>query len=210
MASKKISFSNSENQNSKGLETVFGYQPKKKENKTTFEMVPIESISLDPKGEFQQLYPLEEENICNISESMKKKGFLNHQPLVLIFIEEENSTFLGDGHNRLEGALRAKITVVPVVRLSYATRREAKIAMLELQINRRQLTDSMKMKSVMLLMELRGEKKEKNSSGKKSEIIADQTGMSSRQVEKINSIAKSENPELIEAVKNGKKSISKA
>ena len=55
MASKKISFSNSENQNSKGLETVFGYQPKKKENKTTFEMVPIESISLDPKGEFQQL-----------------------------------------------------------------------------------------------------------------------------------------------------------
>ena len=210
MASKKISFSNSENQNSKGLETVFGYQPKKKENKTTFEMVPIESISLDPKGEFQQLYPLEEENICNISESMKKKGFLNHQPLVLIFIEEENSTFLGDGHNRLEGALRAKITVVPVVRLSYATRREAKIAMLELQINRRQRTDSMKMKSVMLLMELRGEKKEKNSSGKKSEIIADQTGMSSRQVEKINSIAKSENPELIEAVKNGKKSISKA
>ena len=73
MASKKISFSNSENQNSKGPETVFGYQPKKKENKTTFEMVPIESISLDPKGEFQQLYPLEEENICNISESMKKK-----------------------------------------------------------------------------------------------------------------------------------------
>ena len=81
--------------------------------------------------------------------------------MVLIFIEEENSTFLGDGHNRLEGALRAKITVVPVVRLSYATRREAKIAMLELQINRRQLTDSMKMKSVMLLMELRGEKKRK-------------------------------------------------
>lgn len=211
MATKKISNTDLDsNDLTNKLSDIFSFESTKRENVTSFEEVPLESIKLDPKGEFTSLFPLEEENICNISNNMKKKGFKKSQALTLITIENENIEFLGDGHNRREAALRAGIDMVPVYRESYPTRKEAKIAMLELQINRRQLTDSLKFKTVALLMELRGEKKEANSSGKKSEIIAAKTGMSSRQVEKINSIAKSDDQKLIDDVKNGKKSVSKA
>lgn len=168
MATKKISNSDL---NSNGLinnlSDIFSYENSKRENVTSFEEVPLSSIKLDPKNEFTNLFPLDEENITNISNNMKKHGFKKSMALILIRIEGENEWFVGDGHNRREAALRAGIDMVPVYRESYPTRKEAKIAMLELQINRRQLTDSLKFKTVALLMELRGEKKEANSSGKK-------------------------------------------
>lgn len=211
MATKKITNSDL---NSNGLinnlSDVFSYENSKRENVTSFEEVPLESIKLDPKDEFTNLFPLDEENICNISNNMNKKGFKKSQALTLITIENENIEFLGDGHNRREAALRAGIDMVPVYRESYPTRREAKIAMLELQLNRRQLTDAIKIKTVALYRELLGDKKAENGSGKLSEQIAEATGISVRQVEKINTILNSEDESLKEEALSGKTSINQS
>ena len=82
MATKKISNSDL---NSNGLinnlSEVFSFENSKRENVTSFEEVPLESIKLDPKDEFTNLFPLDEENICNISNNMNKKGFKKSQAL---------------------------------------------------------------------------------------------------------------------------------
>ncbi len=206
MAGKKISFSDAE-KSLGNIDDIFSVNTKKTENKTHFEEIPLEEIQLDPKGEFQKLYPLEEENIQKIAQNMSKRGFRKNQALELITIEEENSTFLGDGHNRREAALRAGITKVPVYRSSFATRKEAKLAMMECQLLRRNLSDSMKFKAVSAYMEL---KEGRSSGGNKLDEIADKTGMSRRQVAKISYIKNSGDEELIEAVENNKKSINQA
>ncbi len=210
MATKKTSFSAVAG-NLSGLDDIFDYEPeRKKENVTSFEEISVTDIKLDPKDEFTNLYPLDEENINRIAESIKKRGFRKSQALTLVYIECENDEFLGDGHNRLQAAKLAEIEKVPVYRESYATRKEAKIAMLELQLNRRNLTDALKFKSIQLYMELKGEGKAENGSGKKSEEIAKNFGMSSRQIEKINAIRKSGDEELIAAVESGEKTINRA
>ena len=206
MAGKKISFSDAE-KNLNGIDDIFSFKNEKKENKTHFEEIPIEEIKLDPKGEFQKLYPLEEENIQKIAQNMSKRGFRKIHALELITIEEEKSTFVGDGHNRLEAAIRAGISKVPVYRSSYATRKEAKIAMMECQLLRRNLSDSMKFKAVSAYMEL---KEGRSSEGNKLDEIASKTGMSRRQVAKISYIKNSGDTDLINAVENNEKSINQA
>lgn len=211
MATKKISNTDLDsNDLSNKLGDIFGFENTKRENVTSFEEVPLSSIKLDPKDEFTNLFPLDEENITNISNNMKKKSFRKSQALTLITIENENIEFLGDGHNRREAALRAGIETVPVYRETYPTRKEAKIAMLELQLNRRQLTDVIKIKTVAMYRELLGDKKAENGSGKISEQIAEATGFSVRQVEKINTILNSEDESLKEEALSGKTSINQS
>lgn len=209
MATKKINFSEIAKKTSldENLGEVFSYEKNNDEKSQT--LMDVNEIKLDPKGEFQNLFPLEEENISNIAESMKKRGFKKSMALILVNIEEENECFLGDGHNRREAAIRAGISKVPVIIETYETRKEAKISMIEYQLHRRNLNDSAKMKTVGIYLELKG-KKASNGSGKISETIAEKTGLSSRQVEKINSIYKNGDEKLIEEVESGKKSINQA
>ncbi len=210
MATKKTSFSASANSLAE-LDNIFDYEPeRKKANVTSFEEIAVSEIKLDPKNEFTNLYPLDQENINKIAESIKKRGFRKSQALTLIFIENENDEFLGDGHNRLAASKIAELEKVPVYRETYATRKEAKIAMLELQLHRRNLSDALKFKSLQMYMELKGEGKAENGAGKKSEAIAEIMGISARQVDKMNAIRKSGDKKLIDAVLQNKKTISKA
>lgn len=210
MATKKTSFSVSTNSLAE-LDDIFDYEPeRKKANVTSFEEINVLEIKLDPKNEFTNLYPLDQENINKIAESIKKRGFRKSQALTLIYIENENDEFLGDGHNRLAASKIAELEKIPVYRETYATRKEAKIAMLELQLHRRNLSDALKFKSLQMYMELKGEGKAENRTGKKSEAIAAALGMSARQVEKINAIRKSGDKDLIDAVLKNNKTINKA
>lgn len=104
-----------------------------KPNKTTFEMMNVEDIKLDPKGEFQKIFPLDESLISKLTEVMQNKGYDNSQPLQIceVLSEKESGWFLIDGHNRLEALIRALLKQVPVYRHTFATRTEAKVYVME-------------------------------------------------------------------------------
>lgn len=180
-----------------------------RKNETHFEEVSLEEIKFDPKNEFQNLFPLDEENIKNIAEDIKKKGFVKSQCVTLISIEDEGEDyFVGDGHNRVEAAKRAGIEKIPVYRQVFATRKEAKIAMLDLQLKRRNLTDALKMKTVALYQELLG--KSSRGEGKLSAKIAEAAGIGERTVQKMQAVLNSGDDELIDDVLSEKKSGNKA
>lgn len=199
MATKKIKFSDTQIE---GLDVIFDYSaPKVEGKKVVIEYVKTSLIKEDPKKQFTNLFPLDEKNIENLSKSMKTKGFRKDRPLTLITIEDEDIEFIGDGHNRLNAAIAADIEEVPVCHEFYSTRKEAEIAMLELQLHRRNLSDQLLFRTITRYQELKGNHKAENGAGKKSEQIAKETGVSARQVEKINAISKDE--EATEALMNG-------
>lgn len=199
MATKKIKFTDTQIE---GLDEIFDYSvPKVEGKKVVIEYVKTSLIKEDPKKQFTNLFPLDEKNIENLSKSMKTKGFRKDRPLTLITIEDENIEFIGDGHNRLKAAIAADIEEIPVCHELYSTRKEAEIAMLELQLHRRNLSDQLLFRTITRYQELKGNHKAENGAGKRSEQIAKETGVSARQVEKINAISKDE--DATEALMNG-------
>jgi len=176
-------------------------------------MLPVEQIQLDPKGEFQKLFPINESDLGNIVESMKKKGFLKHQHLLVATIIEEDMTILVDGHTRLKAARAAGIDEVPVYEITAETRKEAKIACYEMQLFRRNLSDGQKLMAIEAMDVLKNPGRKSSDSqdepsGKSAERLGEQLGMSTRQVEKGRAILASGDEETIEKVKNDEMSFS--
>lgn len=213
---KKINFSDTiknEEVNS-DLSAVLSYKDSTSSKKTVqFSYMKLADIKLDPQEQFTNLLPIEDENLEHICENMKKYGFRKEQALIIVHIENENGCeegFLGDGHTRKLAAEMAEIDEVPVTHYYFANRKEAEISMIELQLNRRNMDDALKFKTITRYMELRGQGKAPAGTGKTSEKIAKLTGTSTRQVEKINSIKNSANQELIDAIENKEISINQA
>lgn len=205
---KKVSFS-PDGLEIGGFGGMFGAENEERKNETHFEEIPLEEIKFDPKNEFQNLFPLDEENIKSIAEDIKKKGFVKSQCVTLVSIENEGGGyFVGDGHNRVEAAKRAEIEKIPVYRQVFATRKEAKLAMLDLQLKRRNLTDALKLKTVALYQELLG--KSSRGEGKLSAKIAEATGMGNRTVQKMQTVLNSGDDGLIDDVLSERKSGNKA
>lgn len=111
-------------------------------------MLPIDEITLDPKGEFQKLFPIETSDLDNIAESMRKKGFYKNQHVLYAHIEDENVSFLIDGHTRLQAAKLAGLDEVAVYELNFETRDDATNFALELQLNRRNLTSAQLLQAI--------------------------------------------------------------
>ena len=213
---KKINFSDTiknEEVNS-DLSAVLSYKDSTSSKKNVqFSYMKLADIKLDPQEQFTNLLPIEDENLEHICENMKKYGFRKEQALIIVHIENEEGCeegFLGDGHTRKLAAEMAEIDEVPVTHYYFANRKEAEISMIELQLNRRNMDDALKFKTITRYMELRGQGKAPAGTGKTSEKIAKLTGTSTRQVEKINSIKNSANQELIDAIENKEISINQA
>lgn len=179
-------------------------------------LVSIETITLDPEGEFQKIFPINENDLEKITESIKQKGFYKHQPLIISEILQENRSFLIDGHTRFQASINAGLDKVPVYTVTFDTRKEAILFCYNLQLNRRNLTDSQKLKAISAMDFLKspGKKNETESNmstGKSSEIIAKSLGVSPRQVEKSRVVLNAPNSEeILKEIEEGKSSINKA
>lgn len=211
---KKINYNEAKNNNSAKNQLAQAFSDSLKiapATESDIKMIPLKEIHLDPKGEFQKLYDKDEKDLNNIAESMKKNGFFKHQHIIMVHINEENDTFPGDGHTRLAAAEIAGIEKIPVYEVTFDTRKEALLAMYGLQINRRNLTSGQKLMAIKAMDALKnpGKKAEdsEEENGKSAEALADQLGMSTRQVERGRAILKSGDEETIEAVESGDMSL---
>ena len=211
---KKINYSAEKNKQADNqLANMFGGFNTASISESDIKMLPVEQIQLDPKGEFQKLFPINESDLGNIVESMKKKGFLKHQHLLIVTILEEDVTILGDGHTRFKAAQLAGIDEVPVYEITAETRKEAKIACYEMQLFRRNLSDGQKLMAIEAMDVLKNPGRKSSDSqdepsGKSAERLGEQLGMSTRQVEKGRAILASGDEETIEKVKNDEMSFS--
>lgn len=204
---------------SKDFTSLFNGFSGKSENtgKTTFEKMKVSEIRLDPAGEFQKLFPMNETELQNITLSMSSEGFHKFNPLILVTIqsEEDSVNILGDGHTRLEAAKNAGIDEVTVYRTTFETRKQAKQALLQYQLYRRNLTAGEKAKYLEILDSVKkpGIKNKENkdeSKGKSAEKMAQLLGCSTRTVENMRSVNNSGERQIIDAMQNNEISPSAA
>jgi ParB-like chromosome segregation protein Spo0J len=98
-------------------------------------MVPLSSLHLTKSS--RGLSIQEPEKIARIAEDIKTNGFGRNQPILIT----KDSAIL-DGNSRYQTALKAGIRTVPVAVKKFENKNEALIYEYELQLNRRNLTDS--------------------------------------------------------------------
>lgn len=214
----KVNFSASSSSFANSFPTV---NTSVKPNKTSFEMRKVSELKLDPKGEFQRLFPLDEVLIEKLAKSMEQKGYDKSQPIQLIKIlsEPETGEVVGDGHNRKCGAEKGKIEEVPVYVHTFATREEAKIYLMEdLQLHRRNLTQIQKIALIEALDKLKNpgrkpsdsEDEKETYTGKSATKTAEEIGVSTSYVENVRNVLNNGDEEIIKDMKAGELSVSAA
>ena len=219
---KKINFNeaskNTKSDFSENIKTL-NKQTSVKPVKTSFEKINPNEIILD--DEFQNLFPLDEKAIENLTQRMESKGYDESQPIHLgKFLEESDTDYVCiDGHHRRLAAINAGIDKIPVYRHVFDTRKDGVIYALELQLLRRNedkhnlYNDFLKLKK---LKEITGETVEmpednsEKTEGKQSEKDAQKLGVSARQVEKLNAIDSSDREDLKEQLSEGAISVNAA
>ena len=217
MASKKISYNDLKKQNDRNqLAQAFSAGKTVVSQNTGFEKVKVEDIAEDPKGDFTEIFPFNEEMAKSIADSIIARGYDKTQVIHLFKIREEPETMenpiRGDGAHRVAAAKIAGIEEVPAYIHTFDTRTEALIYAYELQILRRNLEPYQKLDAMAKLDKLKnpGKKTDGENTGKSSEEIADVLGVSPRTAERMRNIINNADEETLEAVKSGEMSISKA
>ena len=219
MATKKINF-NEINKNKAATSTLSealknndnNIEHTVKPQKTTFEKIPPQEIRTDPKNEFNTLYPLNLDTVHTLAGRMEDKGYDDSQCIHTARFndEEETGEICIDGHHRRQAAIEAEIERVPVYRHVFETRQEGLIYALELQLIRRNVDKGDLYKDFLKLKKLKeayrgisGDEPVEKESGKQAERDAKKLGTSTRQVEKMNAIEKSDREDIKEALENG-------
>ncbi len=107
-------------------------------NKTDFNTtdkvftVSIEKIHFDK--DYKAVFKQEEDKVQRITEDMKLNGYDNSQPIII----DENYAIL-DGNSRYMACNAAGITKIPVIIKKFASKKEALVYELNLQMNRRNI-----------------------------------------------------------------------
>lgn len=214
MACKKISYNDLKKNENSQLEAAFHNE--KPSIQTGFEKIKIDEIRDDPKGDFVDLFSLDENSVQNIAKSMEAKGYDKTQPVHLAKILEEKETVEKpiriDGAHRVAAARSAKLEEIPCYIHTFETRNEALIYAYELQLNRRNLEPYQKLEAMQKLDQLKnpGRKTDDGAIGKSAEEVAKVIGVSTRTAERMRNIINNGDEETIKAVKSGELSISAA
>ena len=157
-------------------------------------LVSIDDIQLDTH--FKDLFPVNEEMVNRIVESIRKKGYDKSQPV----------------HVWRLAAIKAGLREVPVFYHHFNSMEEALEYAILLQIDRRNLSDAEIYKTLQTLDSLksRGRTSDDNElrqQGKSAEITAQKIGISRSKVEKARTIQNNATPEIKAAVESGAMSI---
>lgn len=96
--------------------------------------VSIEKLHFDE--DYKAVFKQEDDKVQRIAEDMKANGFDKSQPIIL----DENYAIL-DGNSRFKACQIAGIKKVPVIIKKFASKKEALLYALNLQMNRRNIAD---------------------------------------------------------------------
>ena len=162
---------------------------------------------------FKDLFPIREKDLKNIEESMKNNGFNSGLPITLW---AGHDLTVIDGHTRLAAAKKLLFAQIPVILKKFKDEDEALKYAIEMQTNRRNLTDA---ELLNCLTELDKRKKKGPAKsiasrdaipGKSAEQTAALLGVSPAKVERLRAVNDHATDEVKEAVKSGKMSVNKA
>jgi ParB-like chromosome segregation protein Spo0J len=133
---------------------------------------------------------------------MRETGYDKSQPLVLW--KEEGVVV--DGHTRLQAALEVGITEIPVVEKEFASLEDAKLYAYRRQAERRNLTSAEILAAATELQH----KDSRDGTGRATEILAKNLGVSPSTVKHAQTVAHEASPEIIDEVKRNQMTIDKA
>lgn len=179
---------------------------------TLSQLIPIDKIEL--KEVFEQLIPINENDLANLTESMKETGFDVLHPVCIW--REEN--ILIDGHTRRQAAIKAGLTEIYCYKKSFPDEKSALEYAIQEQLRRRNIDDAGKIILIEKLDQIKRkgrpsantEKETNEPKGKSSEILAQTLGISASTVERARSVLKNADEETKQAVRSGEITINKA
>jgi len=167
----------------------------------------INKIIID--SEFESIFIQKENEIVNICENMKEKGFDPAHPIILAYSKDhpELNNINADGHTRYKAAIRAGLTKVAIIYKEFANREELLKFVYEQQLLRRNLSENEIFNAWAALNRLI------NENGKKAKSdteIAEELKISRRQVAKMKEVEKKATSEVLESIKSGELTVNKA
>ncbi len=167
----------------------------------------IDKIIIDP--EFEGIFIQKENEISNICENMREKGFDPAHPIILAHSKEhpDLNDINADGHTRYKAAIRAGLSKVAVIYKEFADREELLKYLYRQQLFRRNLSEGEIFNAWAALNRLT------NENGKKAKSdaeIAEELQISRRQVAKMKEVEKKAAPEVLESIKSGELTVNKA
>jgi ParB-like chromosome segregation protein Spo0J len=172
-----------------------------------------------------KLFPIDEKVLDAISEDIKVNGFDGSSPVVLGKGPWTTSHVLIDGHTRVQAALRANKTLIPVIKKYFGSEDAALKYAIHSQRDRRNMTDTDILQCVAALDEKRkrgGDRKSEDAKSKtptgaidskparSSKETAQLLGTSARKVERARTVLNHADEKTKKAVQSGEKSINKA
>jgi ParB family chromosome partitioning protein len=163
-------------------------------------MKRVSEIKTDPR--LGGMFAIKAEILAAIVKSMRESGYDKSQPIVLW----KGKDLVVDGHTRLLAAREAGLGEIPVEEKDFDRIDDAKLYAYKRQAERRNLTAS---EILAAATELRN-KDTRDGSGRSSEILARELGLSPSTVKHAKAVAGEAPPEIIEEVKKNRMSINRA
>ena len=161
-------------------------------------MLPCALIQFDPA--VKDLFAFNEA-LCNqIAESIKENGFNQGNP-IHVWVKNDGTTILLDGHHRLEAAKRAGLLEIPCAEMRFNSTKDALLYAYEQQLDRRNLNDEDLLSAIDTFINLGGKHLNRDA-------IAAKVGISARTVSKVQAILKDD--EATQDVKENGKSVNAA
>ena len=163
--------------------------------------VSIEKLHFDE--DYKAVFKQEDDKVQRIAEDMKANGFDKSQPIIL----DENYAIL-DGNSRFMACQIAGIKKVPVIIKKFASKKEALLYALNLQMNRRNIADE----SILIdtYNKLAAMKDEEGNKLFTDVEIAEKLRVSPRQISKAKEVDLKAADEIKAALRAGEISLHKA
>jgi ParB-like chromosome segregation protein Spo0J len=163
-------------------------------------MKRVSEIKTDPR--LAGMFAVRAETLAAIIKSMRESGYDKSQPLVLW----KGEGVVVDGHTRLQAALEAGIAEIPVEEKEFTSLEDAKLYAYRRQAERRNLTPAEILAAATELQH----KDSRDGTGRASEILAKNLGISPSTVKHARTVAHEASPEIIDEVKRNQMTIDRA
>jgi ParB family chromosome partitioning protein len=163
-------------------------------------MMRTDDIKKDPV--LEKIFVINNNLMRSIALSMKESGYDKAEPVVIW----KGKDIVVDGHTRLKAAIEAGLDEIPVEEKEFASIEEAKRYTYKRQAERRNLTQA-EIFAAATELEI---KATRDGSGRASEILGKELGISAATIQHARKIASHGSPETVEKVRGNRLSINKA
>jgi len=152
--------------------------------------------------EFSGLFPIQQDLVNKITESISKYGYDKSQPITVWEYEDQKYVVV-DGHTRMKAAEKLGFEIIPVIVMPFLNRKEAQRYTIKRQVERRNLTQA----EILIAANLLKNKETRDGTGRSVEILSKDIGVSPSTLVHAKTVSEKASEEDIKAIKNGEKTI---